>query len=51
MKKKKTPNPHRENILWILFAIMAGFVTEGLVVVIGRTVPFRRVSSKYIFLY
>lgn len=42
--KKKTPNPHRENILWILIAIIAGFVTEGLVMIIGRTVPLRRAS-------
>lgn len=37
--KKKTPNPHRENYLWILGAIIAGFITEGIVMVLGRTVP------------
>lgn len=39
MKNKKTPNPYRENILWTLLAILAGFVTEGAVLVMGRTVP------------
>ena len=37
--KKKMPNPYRENCLWILTAIIAGFVTEGLCLVMGRTVP------------
>lgn len=37
--KKRTPNPYRENVLWILFAIFAGFITEAVIVVIGRTVP------------
>lgn len=37
--EKKAPNPYRENLLWILFAIIAGFVTEAVVIVIGRTVP------------
>lgn len=48
---KKNPNPYRENILWILLAIVAGFVTEGAVIIMGRTVPLRRTSEKYIFLY
>ena len=37
--KKKTPNPYKENFLWILIAIIAGFATEGLCLVMGRTVP------------
>lgn len=41
---KKTPNPYRENVLWVLLAIIGGFVTEGAVIVMGRTVPFRRAS-------
>ena len=36
--KKKNPNPYLENILWILFAIIAGFASEGYCVVVGRTV-------------
>lgn len=48
---KRNPNPYRENILWVLLAIIAGLVTEGAVIVMGRTVPLRRISKKYIFLY
>jgi len=48
---KKTPNPHKENILWIIIAIIAGIITEGYVVVVGRTVPLRRTYTKCIFIY
>lgn len=48
---KKTPHPHRENILWVIIAIIAGFATEGYVIVVSRTVPLRRTCKKYIFLY
>lgn len=46
--KKKTPNPHRENILWIIIAIIAGVITEGYCIVVGRTVPLRRTIKKYL---
>lgn len=36
--KKKNPNPYFENILWILFAIIAGFVSESYCMVVGRDV-------------
>ena len=36
---KKTPNPHKENILWIIVAILAGLITEGYIIVVSRTVP------------
>ncbi len=48
---KKTPNPYRENVLWVLLAIVGGFVTEMAVVIMGRTVPLRRTCSQYIFVY
>lgn len=38
MIKKKNPNPYFENILWILFAIIAGFISEGYCMVVGRDV-------------
>lgn len=38
---KKTPNPYRENVLWVLLAFVAGFITEGAVIIMGRTVPLR----------
>lgn len=40
--KKKTPNPQRENILWVILMIVAGIITEGYCLVVGRTVPLRR---------
>lgn len=48
--KKKTHNPNRENFLWILIAIASGFITEGLCLVIGRTVPLGELIRN-IFLY
>lgn len=48
--KKKTPNPYKENILWVLFAIVAGFVTEMAVIVMGRTVPLGELARN-IFSY
>lgn len=36
--KKKKPNPYLENILWVLFVIFAGFVSEGYCMVVGRDV-------------
>ena len=38
---KRTPNPYKENILWVLFTIIAGFVTEMAVIIMRRTVPLR----------
>ena len=37
MKNKKF-NPYIENILWILFAIIAGFISEGYCMVAGRDI-------------
>ena len=48
---KKSPNPHKENILWIIATIIAGVITEGYCIVVGRTVPLRRTCKKYIFIY
>ena len=36
--KKRKPNPYLENVLWVLFAIIAGFVSEGYCMVVGRDV-------------
>lgn len=47
---KRTPNPYKENILWVLFAIVAGFVTEMAVIVMGRTVPLGELARN-IFSY
>ena len=48
--KKRNPNPYIENILWILFAIFAGFVSEGYCVVVGRNVGLGELA-KHIFSY
>lgn len=47
---KKTPNPHKENILWVIAAIIAGIATEGYIIVVGRTVPLGELIRN-IFLY
>ena len=47
---KRRPNPHKENILWIIVAIIVGIISEGYCVVVGRTVPLRRTDKKYIFI-
>lgn len=47
---KKAPNPYKENILWIIIAIIAGVITEGYVIVVGRTVPLGELARN-IFSY
>ena len=49
--KKKNPNPYFENILWTVFAIIAGFISEGYCIVVGRDVGLRRACKKYFFIY
>lgn len=46
---KKTPNPYRENILWIIVAIISGIITEGYVIVVGRTVPLGELARNIFF--
>lgn len=36
--KKRNPNPYMENILWIIFAVVAGFISEGYCMIVGRDV-------------
>lgn len=36
--KKKNPNPYFENILWVLFVIIIGFLSEGYCIIVGRDV-------------
>lgn len=48
--KKKMPNPHKENFCYIIIAIIAGFITEAVVMVISRTVPLS-VLMQNIFSY
>lgn len=36
--KKRNPNPYFENILWVIFAVIAGFISEGYCMIVGREV-------------
>ena len=45
--KKKTPNPYLENILWIIFVIAAGFVTEIYCMVVGRDIGLGELAKNF----
>ena len=45
--KKKTPNPYLENILWTIFVIVAGFVSEVYCMVAGRDVGLGELARNF----
>ena len=47
MMKKKTPNPYLENILWTIFVIVAGFVSEVYCMVAGRDVGLGELARNF----
>ena len=45
--KKKNPNPYFENILWIIFVIIAGFATEVYCMVAGRDIGLGELARNF----
>lgn len=45
--RKKTPNPYLENILWTIFVIVAGFVSEVYCMVAGRDVGLGELARNF----
>ena len=45
--KKRNPNPYMENILWTIFVIVAGFVSEVYCMVAGRDVGLGELARNF----